>query len=151
MTWRQSNVTLTNQDVCLSVTSLNDNVARSIDLHRWIASWSKMVHLREVSGKCKYNTYDIIYLHVLLPFPTLMSFVRRAVFARRGSNIHTSHVQVWWSDCSGENIRCVYCNTPEPLYPTPDCKLFFQYLPKKKGKIQNQTKTSDRTSKVHTW
>ena len=31
MTWRPSNVTLTNQSVCFSVTSLNDNVARSID------------------------------------------------------------------------------------------------------------------------
>ena len=36
MTWRQSNVTLPNQDVCLSVASFNDNVARSIDRHRWI-------------------------------------------------------------------------------------------------------------------
>ena len=31
---RKSNVTLTNQDVCLSVTSLNDNVTWSIYLHR---------------------------------------------------------------------------------------------------------------------
>ena len=36
MTWRQSNATLTNQDVCSSMASLNINVARSIDLHRWI-------------------------------------------------------------------------------------------------------------------
>ena len=48
MTGRQSNVTLTNQDVCLSVTSLNDNVARSIDLHQWI----KLVGLKwSIKGK----------------------------------------------------------------------------------------------------
>ena len=33
MTWCQSNITLINQDVCLFMTSPNDNVTWSIDLH----------------------------------------------------------------------------------------------------------------------
>ena len=38
MTWRDSNVTLTNQDVRLSATSPNDNVTWSIDVHRRMKS-----------------------------------------------------------------------------------------------------------------
>ena len=50
----QSNVTLTSQDVCLSMVSLNDNVVRSIDRHRCIKPVGLIFPLREVSGKCQY-------------------------------------------------------------------------------------------------
>ena len=49
MTWCQSNVSTTNEDVCLPVTSLNDNVTWSFDVHRCINLVSlKSVHLRKV-------------------------------------------------------------------------------------------------------
>ena len=52
MTWRHSNITLTNKNVCLSVTSLNDNVTWSIYHHRGM----KLVGL--VSGKGKYYRFS---------------------------------------------------------------------------------------------
>ena len=80
MTWHQLNVTLTNQDVCLSVTSLNDK-SRTINWPLWVdkASWSKMVHLRNVSGKCKYSVIirattqwnRSLHVHMLSIFPYL--------------------------------------------------------------------------------
>ena len=50
MTWRQSKVTLTHQCVCLSVTSLNDNVTWSIDLYRCMkpcSSKESHVHMKK--------------------------------------------------------------------------------------------------------
>ena len=73
MTWRQSNVSTTNEDVCLA---LNDNVTWSIDVHRCMNRVGlKQVHLRK--SYCNVNIYVyrdsscIAYHKAYLPFTFL--------------------------------------------------------------------------------
>ena len=55
MTWRQSNVTLANQLLHLSMTTLTRNIARTSVVHGMWTSSVQKVSSKEIVGECKYS------------------------------------------------------------------------------------------------